>query len=88
MTVDLFPLSQYWWLYASFTGFVLLVLALDLGFFHRNAHVVGFREAATWRVIWIFLALALHSPLCRYDALWKFPRNPQLARGKNRGGRS
>ena len=41
----LFPFSHYWWLYAAFTGFVLLLLALDLGVFHRNAHVVSFREA-------------------------------------------
>jgi len=43
-----FPFAGYWWLYAGFTGFVLLLLALDLGVFHRTAHVVSFREAAAW----------------------------------------
>src|SRR3972149_1569778 len=33
MSVDLFPFQQYWWFYAAFTAFVLLLLALDLGGF-------------------------------------------------------
>jgi tellurite resistance protein TerC len=33
------------------------MLALDLGVFHRKAHVVGFREALGWSVVWIGLAL-------------------------------
>ena len=32
----LFPFSDYWWLYAVFTGAVLALLALDLGVFHRR----------------------------------------------------
>ena len=32
----LFPLADYWWFYLGFTVFVLLMLALDLGVFHRN----------------------------------------------------
>jgi len=54
----LFPFAEYWWLYAGFTAFVLLLLALDLGVFHRHAHVVGFRESVVWSVIWVTLALA------------------------------
>jgi len=46
MSIDLFPFEHYWWFYASFTAFVLLLLALDLGVFHRDAHEVRFREAA------------------------------------------
>ena len=46
MTETLFPFAEYWWFYAAFTGFVLLMLALDLGVFHRHAHRVSFREAA------------------------------------------
>ena len=53
----LFPFSEYWWFYLSFVGLVLLLLALDLGVFHRKAHAVSFREAATWTVVWICLAL-------------------------------
>ncbi|MGE5814109.1 MAG: TerC family protein [Acidobacteriota bacterium] len=56
----LFPLADYWWLYAAFTGGVLALLALDLGVFHRRAHAVAFREATTWSVVWIALALAVN----------------------------
>ena len=44
-------------LWGSFVAFVLAMLALDLGVFHRKAHVVGFREALSWSVVWIALAL-------------------------------
>ena len=45
-------------LWAGFTLFVLAMLALDLGVFHRKAHVVGFKEALGWSVVWVVLALA------------------------------
>ncbi|MDP2954348.1 MAG: hypothetical protein Q8O76_13670, partial [Chloroflexota bacterium] len=45
------------WHYLGFTLFVLLMLAIDLGIFHRKAHVVGLREATVWSVLWITLAL-------------------------------
>jgi tellurite resistance protein TerC len=44
-------------LWGGFLGFVLLMLALDLGVFHRRQHVVGVREAAAWSATWIALAL-------------------------------
>lgn len=40
-----------------FNAFVLLMLALDLGVFHRKSHDVSVREALTWTVVWIVLAL-------------------------------
>src|SRR5690625_2556160 len=45
------------WAGVGFNLFVLLVLALDLGVFHREARVVEAREAAIWRAVWIALAL-------------------------------
>ena len=48
------------WMWAAFTGVVLTMLALDLGVFHRQAHVVGVREAAIWSVVWVSLALAFN----------------------------
>jgi tellurite resistance protein TerC len=45
-------------LWAGFVAFVLVVLALDLGLFHRKAHAVGFREALGWSAVWATLALA------------------------------
>jgi tellurite resistance protein TerC len=47
-------------LWVGFTVFILAMLALDLGVFHRRAHTVGFREAVTWSVVWIVLALAFN----------------------------
>ena len=45
------------WLWIGFNAFVLLMLALDLGVFHRKAHVVTFRESMIWTTVWISLAL-------------------------------
>jgi len=75
--VELFPFADYWWFYLGFTGFVLVLLALDLGVFHRQAHEVSFREAATWSVVWVALALSFNFLLYQY-ALWKFPQDPRL----------
>jgi len=75
--VELFPFAAYWWLYLGFTGFVLLVLALDLGVFHRHAHEVSFREAAIWTVVWMMLALGFNFLLYQY-ALWQLPQDPRL----------
>ncbi|HWG85463.1 MAG TPA: TerC family protein [Deinococcales bacterium] len=46
------------WVWLSFIGFVLALLALDLGVFHRKAHVVSTREAAGWSLFWVMLSLA------------------------------
>jgi tellurite resistance protein TerC len=53
----LFPFADYWWFYAGFTLFVLAMLALDLGVFHKKAHEVSFKEASIWTTVWISLAL-------------------------------
>ena len=45
-----------WIFWIVFNLFVLMMLALDLGVFHRSKHVVGFREAIGWTVVWIGLA--------------------------------
>ena len=59
MTADavLFPFEQYWWFYLAFTAGVLLLLVIDLGLFHRKAHIVSFVEAGTWAVVWVVMAL-------------------------------
>ncbi len=46
-----------------FNAFVLLMLALDLGVFHRKSHEVSVKEALTWTVIWIFLAMIFNTVL-------------------------
>jgi len=40
-----------------FNVFVLIMLALDLGVFHRKSHDVSVKEALTWTFVWVFLAL-------------------------------
>ncbi|MBX3357847.1 MAG: TerC family protein [Phycisphaeraceae bacterium] len=45
-------------LYAGFIALIIVFLALDLGVFHRRAHVVSLREAATWSVVWATCALS------------------------------
>src|SRR5687767_3296311 len=47
-----------WMIWAGFLVFVLAMLALDLGVFHRKAHQVRIREALIWSAVWIALALA------------------------------
>ena len=47
-------------LWVGFTVFVLAMLALDLGVFHRKAHGVRFREALAWSTVWVGLALAFN----------------------------
>lgn len=44
-------------LWVAFNAFVLIMLALDLGVFHRKAHEVSIKEALTWTGIWIALAM-------------------------------
>jgi tellurite resistance protein TerC len=55
-----------------FIGFVLLMLALDLGVFHRKSHVVGFKESLVWSAVWITLGL-LFSVLVyfAYETKWQ-----------------
>ena len=55
--MNLFPFAEYWWLYAAFLVFVLAMLAIDLGIFNRKEHVVSFKEAAAWSVVWVILAM-------------------------------
>ena len=45
-----------WPLWLGFLAFVAVMLALDLGVFHRKAHAISLREAAVWSAVWIALA--------------------------------
>ena len=47
--------ETFWWI--AFASFVLAMLALDLGVFHRKAHTVKLREALVWTGVWVTLAL-------------------------------
>jgi tellurite resistance protein TerC len=46
------------WHWIGFIACILIVIALDLGAFHRRARAVKFREAAAWSALWVALAMA------------------------------
>ncbi len=48
-------------LWIGFNLFILLLLALDLGVFHRKAHVVSLQEAGLWSAAWVALALVFNA---------------------------
>ena len=51
------------WLWIAFNAFVLVMLALDLGVFHRKSHAVSLKEALGWSAVWIVLALLFNAGL-------------------------
>lgn len=54
-----------------FIGFVFVMLALDLGVFHRKSHVIGFRESLGWSAVWITLGLSFSVLVFQaYDHHW------------------
>ena len=55
-TTAAIPIS--WWV--AFNGFVIFMLALDLGVFNRKAHVVKLKEALGWTAAWIALAMVFN----------------------------
>jgi tellurite resistance protein TerC len=50
-------------LWVGFVVFIVLMLAVDLGVFHRKAHVVSLREAGIWSAVWVALALLFNAGL-------------------------
>ncbi len=54
------------WLWVGFNAFVLLMLALDLGVFHRKARRIGVREAAVWSTVWVGTALLFNFGVYRF----------------------
>ena len=54
-------MEQSIWLWVGFNLFVLALLALDLGVFHRKSHAVSGREALIWSVVWISLSLLFNA---------------------------
>ena len=64
----MFPLGEYWWFYLGFTVFILILLGVDLGVFHRRSHTISIREAARWSVVWIALSLLFNAAFYLYAA--------------------
>jgi tellurite resistance protein TerC len=53
-------------LWIFFNLFVLAMLAVDLGIFHRHAHKVTLREALAWSLVWVFLALLFNTGIYHF----------------------
>ncbi len=53
-------------LWIGFNLFVLLMLALDLGVFHRRAHAISLREASAWSVVWVVVSLLFNLGLLHW----------------------
>jgi tellurite resistance protein TerC len=67
MNTDAMPGVGEPWMWAAFIAFVLVMLALDLFVFGgRKAHKVGVREAASWSLVWVSLALLFNAGLWWY----------------------
>ena len=54
------------WLWVGFNVFVLAMLALDLGVFHRKSHIVSLKESLTWTAVWVVLALLFNAGVWHY----------------------
>jgi tellurite resistance protein TerC len=51
------------WHWGAFVLCIIFVLALDLGVFHRRAHVIRFKEALAWTAIWVTLSMIFAASL-------------------------
>jgi tellurite resistance protein TerC len=59
------------WLWVAFVGVILCLLALDLGVFHRRAHVITLREALALSGVWIGVALVFNGLVyVAYEGHW------------------
>ncbi len=55
------------WLWVGFNVFVLAMLALDLGVFHRKSHIVSFKESMAWTTVWVVLALVFNAGIWHFS---------------------
>lgn len=69
-------MEQYWpWI--AFNIFVLAMLALDLGVFHRKSHVVKTKEALAWSAVWIGLAMVFNAMIYFFWDKMSFGGGPE-----------
>ncbi len=54
------------WFWVAFNAVVVVLLAIDLGIFHRKAHEVSLREATAWSIVWIALSLLFAGGIYMY----------------------
>lgn len=59
-------MTESWPLWIGFNAFILVMLALDLGVFHRKNETVSLRNSLSWTAIWVTLALIFNA------GIWHF----------------
>jgi tellurite resistance protein TerC len=52
--------------WVAFLGFILVMLAIDLGVFHRKSHEVSLKEAGLWSGVWVALAMVFNLGVYRW----------------------
>ncbi|MGQ3089031.1 MAG: hypothetical protein ACT6RA_17935, partial [Flavobacterium sp.] len=57
---------------AAFSIVVVVMLLLDLGVFNKHSHVVSNKEALTWSIVWISLAMAFSGVICYFLGFEQF----------------
>lgn len=78
------------WPWVIFLCLVFVLLALDLGVFHRKAHVVSFREAMLWSLVWMALGLSFTTFIYyAYEFKWfGIGLSPDIVDGAVNSGRA
>jgi tellurite resistance protein TerC len=64
------------WILVGFHLFIFLVMAVDLGVFHRRPRTIGLKEAALWSAVWTFIALIFAGLIWKFWHLWN-PATPE-----------
>ena len=64
-----FPFAEYYGFYLCFSAFICLLLLVDLGIFHKDAHEVSIKEATIWSAVWVSLGL-LFAVFLNHYASW------------------
>ena len=54
------------WMWGGFLVFIMFMLALDLGVFHKKTHQVSFKEASIWSAVWVALAMIFNVGIWNY----------------------
>lgn len=64
--------SEHPWLIVTFAVAVLLMLLIDLGIFNKKSHEVSNKEAITWSLVWISLAMVFSGLIYHFAGATKF----------------
>lgn len=59
------------WIWVGFNVFILLMLALDLGLFHRKSHIVSLKESLSWTAVWVVLAMIFNAGIYHFSGSTK-----------------